>query len=84
VRVRTNEDRGTNNGWPASSQGPVENNGQSFVGDDVAEEQCDQDPVLAALEEPQHPRGILALVGFARVGEDFEVDFVLSHEPVQC
>lgn len=76
----TNEYRGADNGWPASTERPVEHYRQCFVGDDVAQEQCDQDPMLAALEESQHARRILALVSFARVGKYLKIDFILAHK----
>jgi hypothetical protein len=77
---RTNEHRRAQHGGPASAQGAVEHDGQGFVGDDIAEEQRDEHPVLAALQKPQHTRGILALGGLARVRQNLEVDFVLPHE----
>lgn len=79
----TNEYRGADNGWPASTERSVEHYRQRFVGDDVAQEQCDQDPMLAALEESQHARRILALVSFARMSKHLEVNFILTHKTVQ-
>jgi len=79
-----NEDGGANNGRPASTQRAVEDNGQRLVGDDVAEEERHQDPVLAALQQSQNAGGVVALVRLARLGEDLEIDFVLAHEAVVC
>jgi hypothetical protein len=79
----TNEDGGAENGGPASAQGPVEDDGQGLVGDDVAQEQRDEHPVLAVLQQPQHLLGGAALVGLARRGQDLEVDLVLSHQPAR-
>jgi hypothetical protein len=65
----TNEYRGAKDSRPASTQRPVEHDGESFVGDDVAKEKGHQHPMFAALEQAQHPRRVLALVGLARLSK---------------
>lgn len=78
--MRTNKYSGTNDCRPASTEGPVEHDGQRFVGDDVTQQQRDQDPMLAALEQLEHLFRVFALVFLARRSKDLEVDFVLAHE----
>lgn len=46
----TNENSRAYNGRPASTERSIEDDRESFVGDDVAQEKRDQNPVLAALE----------------------------------
>lgn len=77
----TNKNGGAEDGGPASAQGPVEHNGQGLVGDDIAQEQRDEDPMLSVLEETQHLLGRLAFVRLARGRQHLEVDLVLAHQP---
>lgn len=80
--VHTNKNGGAEHGRPAASERPVEHNGEGLVGDDVAQEQCHQDPVLALLEQLEHLGRVLALGALARRGEDLEIDLVLAHQAV--
>jgi hypothetical protein len=80
VYVHTNKDGRTDDGRPATAEGAIENNGECFVGDDVAQEQGDKDPVLAALEQLEHLLRIFALAAITGMGEDLQVDFVLAHQ----
>jgi hypothetical protein len=79
----TNENGRAEDGGPAPAQRPVEHNGQGFVGDDIAQEQRDEDPVLPVLEETQHLLGRLAFVRLARGRQHLEVDFILAHQPAR-
>ncbi len=60
--VCTNEYGGTNNSRPSSTEGPVKHYRKSFVGDDIAQEKRDQDPMLASLKQLQDLGRVLALV----------------------
>ena len=62
----TNEDSRAEDGGPASTKRPIEDNRQCFVGNDITQEQRNEDPMFAVLEQSQHPLRGLALVGFAR------------------
>jgi hypothetical protein len=79
----TNEYGGAENSRPTPAERPVEHDGEGLVGNDVAQEQCNQNPVLALLEEFEDLGGILALGALARRSEDLKVDLVLSHQSVR-
>lgn len=76
----TNQDGTADDGRPASSKRSVEHNRQCLVCDDVAEQQGDENPVLALLEEAKHAGGVFLLRTVARGSKDLEIDLVLAHE----
>jgi hypothetical protein len=78
----TNEYGGAENSGPSAPERPVEHNGECLIGDDVAQEKCDQNPVLALLEEFEDLCGILAFGALARRSKDLKIDLVLAHQPV--
>lgn len=77
----TDQDGGAQNGRPATPKRPVEHDGKGLVGDDIAQQQRDKDPMLAFLQQTKDLGGVFALGALARRCDDLEVDFVLSHEP---
>ena len=83
LHKHTNEYGGAENGRPSPAERPVEHDGECLVGDDVTQQQCNQNPVLALLEELKDFGGILTLGALARRSEDLEVDLVLSHQSVR-
>lgn len=65
---RTDENSTSDNGSDATAEGAVEDDRKRLVDDDIGEEQRDEDPVLALVEEIEDASGILMLrlFGIAR------------------
>ena len=59
-----NEHCGAQHGRPAATEGAIENDGKSLVGDHVAQQKSDQNPMFAALQESENPGRILLLSSF--------------------
>jgi hypothetical protein len=78
--VNTNQDGTAQDGRPATTQRAIQDNGQSLVCDDVAEQQGDENPMLALFQQPQNSGGAFLLAALARGCNDLQVDFVLAHE----
>jgi hypothetical protein len=78
--IYTNQDGTAQHSRPATAQGAIEHDGQSFVGDDVAEQQCDENPMLALLQQAQDSGSALLLAALARGCDNLQVDFILAHE----
>jgi hypothetical protein len=76
----TNQDGTAQDGRPATTQRAIQDNGQSLVCDDVAEQQGDENPMLALLQQTQDSGGALLLAALARGCNDLQVDFILAHE----
>lgn len=57
----TNENGTAEDCGPASTKGPIKHDGQSFIGDDIAEQESDQNPMFAFLQELEHLFCILLL-----------------------
>ena len=76
----TNEHGGAEHGGPAPSERPVEHNGKGLVGDNIAQKQRHQNPVLALVKQPQDLGRVLALGALARVGDDLQIDLILAHQ----
>ena len=78
--MHTNQDGTAQHSRPATTERAIQHNGQSFVGNDVAEQQCDKDPMLALLQQAQDFGSTLLLASLARGSDNLQVDFILAHE----
>lgn len=75
--IRTNQNSTAQDGGPASSQRTIKHNGQSLVGDDIAQQQSHKDPMLPPVEQSQNFGGMLHLGPFPRCFDDLQVDLIL-------
>lgn len=77
----TDQDSTTEHSGPSTAQTAIEHNGQRFVRDNITEQKSDENPMFSALEKPEDLSGMISLGAFARLLNDLEIDFVLTHQP---
>lgn len=78
--VLTNQNSGSNDSCHASTKTTVEHNRQCLVHNDVAEQQCNQNPVLSLLQELENSFGISLLRVVRILGDNLQIDTVLTHQ----
>jgi hypothetical protein len=79
----TNQHRTTQYCRPSitAAQRPVQNDGQSLVGDDIAKDPSDQHPVLPSFQKSEDSASVPSLSSLARCRNNPRMDRVLAHEP---
>jgi hypothetical protein len=78
--MHTNQYRTAEYSRPSSSQRTVEHNGKRFVDDDIAQQQCDQDPMLSLLQQVVNLLRVPLFFSFAGGSYHLEVNTILPHQ----
>lgn len=68
--MHTDEHGGTKDGRPTAAERSIENNGEGFICDDIAQQEGDQNPVFTLFQQSQHLGGVCLLSALARVSND--------------
>lgn len=76
----TNQDSGSNDSSHASTKTAVKHDGQRLVHNDVAEEQCDQNPMFSLLQKLEDSFGVPLLRVVGVFGDDLQIYAVLAHQ----
>ena len=76
----TDQDGTANNGRPSSSQAPVQDNRQSLVRDDIAQQERNQNPMLALAQQAKDSLRVSSLGALSARSNDLQVCFVLAHQ----
>lgn len=79
-RELTNEHGTPDDGRNATTERSVQHDGQGLIDNDIGQQQCHQDPMLALIQQIQHPPRVLVLRLVRIALDNLQVNAVLSHQ----
>ena len=73
----TDQNSTPQNSRPASSERTIDNDGQGFVGDNIAQKECNQYPVLSLFNQMKHACSIFSFSNVSWGFDNLQIDLIL-------